>query len=268
MFFDNSESRMVADRDSRKTIQSVNRKPKISLTDQTSVRKDLARRKEIKYAITGADVTKLRAHLAVNGRRQIHNDEVSTVRSIYFDCPRFSAARANINGDGSRRKLRLRWYDTPLPENDAYLEIKWREGVVTGKHRMQVQSELSLQTLSYRELFAEFNRAVPEKYLSILHRYDNPVQIVEYKREHFTCENGRLRLTLDYDLTFYDQVGRLSMAARFPCRLEDLAVVEAKIPVGCDAEVRQMLYPFTPRVNRCSKYLHGCRLLGHLDGVG
>lgn len=268
MFLDHTESQVAPDRASPKTKNPGRGKPKITITDQTSVRQDLARRKEIKYAITGGDVTKLRSHLAVNGRRQIHNETVSTVRSIYFDCPRFSAARANINGDGSRRKLRLRWYDTLLPENDAYLEIKWREGVVTGKHRMHLQSEVAIKTLSYRDLFTELNRAVPEKYHAFLYRYNDPVEIVEYKREHFTSECGRLRLTLDYDLTFYDQVGRSSMAARFPCRLEDLAVVEAKIPVGCDAEVRRMLYPFTPRVNRCSKYLHGCRLLGHLQGIG
>ena len=238
------------------------------ITDQTSMREDLARRKEVKYAIHGADVSKLRSHLAINGRKQIHNESVSTVRSVYFDCPRFSAARANINGDGSRRKLRLRWYDTTLPLHDAFLEIKWREGVVTGKHRMQVESSTSLSSLRYQELFDKLHDVVPEKYHTFLYRYNEPVVIVEYKREHFTSDDGALRMTLDYDLTYYDQVGRASMSAAFPCRLDELVVVEGKIPVGRDADVRRMLYPFAPRVNRCSKYLHGCRLLGHLHGLG
>ena len=91
-----------------------------------------------------------------------------------------------------------------------------------------------------------------------------PITIVQYKREDFSSDDGSLRVTLDYDLTFYDQMGREKISTDFACRLDDLAVIEGKVPVGRDADLRRLLYPFVPRANRCSKYVHGCRLLGHI----
>ena len=237
-----------------------------TVVDQTSQRQDLARRKEVKYAIVGADAGKLRSHLSINCRRQVHNGPVSTVRSIYFDDARLSACQANLDGVGIRNKLRLRWYDTLRPRRDAFLEIKWRDNRVTGKHRMQLQSVDPLHQLSYAQIMDGLHETVPEQYQHFLLRYNEPVAIVEYKREHFVSDDGSLRVTLDYDLTFYDQLGRQSISTDFACRMDDLVVLEGKLPVGRETDLRRLLQPFAARANRCSKYVHGCRLLGHIFG--
>ena len=224
-------------------------------------RTDLSGRREIKYAIPDMDVAKLRRLLESNCRRLIHNHAVSVVRSIYFDDARLSACRANLDGVGLRRKVRLRWYDSPKPKEDCFFEIKWRDNRVTGKHRLQLQSRRPIADLSYTQIQGHLEAILPEALLPDLLLYSEPVVIVQYKREHFATDDG-LRITLDYDLTWYDQSGRRTISMYFPQRLEDLVVVEGKTPVGREGELRQWLYPFTPRAGRCSKYVRGCCQLG------
>ena len=152
-------------------------------------------------------------------------------------------------------------------QRDAFLEIKWRDNRVTGKHRMQLQSADPLHQLSYAQIIDGLHERVPDRYQHFLLRYNEPVAIVQYKREHFVSDDGSLRVTLDYELTYYDQLGRQFISTEFACRMDDLVVLEGKLPVGRETDLRRLLQPFTARANRCSKYVHGCRLLGHVLGA-
>ena len=73
-------------------------------------REDLAVRRETKCVLQNADVGKFRKLLEGNARRLIHNEPVSTVRSIYFDDVSYSSVKDNIAGIQIRMKTRLRWY--------------------------------------------------------------------------------------------------------------------------------------------------------------
>ncbi len=240
---------------------SPSRHGKFLLMDSGETRSDLSSRREIKYAIPQMDVGKLRRLLETNCRRLIHNDEISVVRSIYFDDAQMSACRANLDGLGVRRKLRLRWYDLLSPGRDFYFEIKWRDNRITGKHRLHLRSDRPLSELSYPQILANLEAVIPEHLKLDLLRYSEPIAIVQYNREHFATDDG-LRITLDYDLTYYDQTGRHRISTSFPRRLEGLLVLEGKTPIGREAELRRWLHPFSPRVGRCSKYVHGCCQLG------
>ncbi len=131
----------------------------ISVLDQTEKRQDLAQRREVKYVLTGADIGTVRQVLDVNAQRQVHNARVSTVRSVYFDDARLSACQANLNGLGTRRKVRLRWYDHLLPGHQAFLEIKWRDNRVTGKHRMHVTCDQPLSELAFKHWISELSES-------------------------------------------------------------------------------------------------------------
>jgi hypothetical protein len=226
-----------------------------------STRVDLARRREIKYAFPRMDVGKLQRLLEANCRRLTHNDLVSVVRSIYFDDVRLSACRANLDGLGVRRKLRLRWYDSLEPGTNFFFEIKWRNDRVTGKHRLQLRSEQPLARMSYAQIRRKLEAVIPDHLMRDLLTYNEPTVIVQYNREHFATDDG-LRITLDYDLTYYDQTGRQTISTSFPTQLEGLVVLEGKTPLGREGELRRWLHPFSPRVGRCSKYVHGCCQVG------
>lgn len=227
-----------------------------------TTRSDLASRREVKFTLGAADLGKLRTILDVNCRRLVHNQRVSTVRSIYFDDVRLSACRANLAGVGRRQKLRLRWYDSLTPGKDFFFEIKWRNNRITGKHRLQIEAPRPLVEMSYRQIVEGLLATLPDQHIGQVLASSEPVAIAEYKREHFASGDGSLRITLDYDLAFYDQTGRRFMNTSFPHRLDDLIVIEGKTPVGREWELKRLLYPLALRVGRCSKYVHGCRLLG------
>lgn len=83
----------------------------------------------------------------------------------------------------------------------------------------------------------------------------------KYTLQRFEVEDG-LRITLDYDLAYYDQTGRRMISASFPKPLEGLVVLKGKTPPGREAELRRWLHPFSPRATRCSKYVYGCSMIG------
>lgn len=233
-----------------------------ALVDVTSYRVDLARRREVKFVLFHPDVGALGRILEANGKRQVYNREVSCVRSVYFDDPQLSACRANLDGLGRRCKLRLRWYDRPLPGHECFLEIKWRDNRITGKHRLHLRSTAVLGAMPYSAIVSNLAAVLPEKYLPTLLRYSQPTVLVEYQREHFASPDRRLRVTIDYGLVYYDQTGRQRISTSFGRADEGLVVLEGKVPVGCDHELRPFLHPLSGRIVRCSKYVHGCQMLG------
>ncbi|MEX2140698.1 MAG: polyphosphate polymerase domain-containing protein [Pirellulales bacterium] len=230
--------------------------------DLGGARADLKRRKELKFTLPQADVQKLRVLLERNARRQVHNHEISTVHSVYFDDPQLSTCRANLDGLGRRIKVRLRWYDSPRPEQEFFFEIKWRENRVTGKHRFQVRASEAIGALSYQTILANLSSALPERCQSILARYCEPTVLVRYQREHFVSHDRGLRATLDYDVRYFDQRGKPFISTSFGRRHEGLVVLEGKTPVGREHDLRALLNPLGARVGRCSKYVYGCQMLG------
>jgi len=232
------------------------------IVDEGSLRSDLERRREIKFLLRGADIAKLRSLLRVNGKRQIHSSPVSTVRSIYFDDWQLSACHANLAGIGRRRKARLRWYDCLKPTNSFFFEIKWRDNHVTGKHRLQIHSSERLGALTYRSIVNELLETLPGRFVRDVSAGKEPIVLVEYKREHFTSADGCLRMTLDYDLAFYDQMGKRNISTSFVQRMDGFVLLEGKVPIGREQELRRLLHPFLPRADSCSKYVLGCRMLG------
>jgi len=238
---------------------------RLQLIDEGESRSDLAVRRETKFPIDVADISLVRSLLQGNSRRLVHNQPVSTVRSVYFDDARLSACHANLDGMGLRRKLRLRWYDQKLPGRDLFLEVKWRNNRVTGKHRLQLRADREIGACDFGELQRAVSEVIPARLRSDLLANPEPVVVVEYKREHFSSPCGQLRITIDYDITFYRQLGHSQLRMEFPQRLPRVAVLEGKTPVGKERELRALLYPLTLRSGRCSKYVHGCQQLGLVD---
>jgi hypothetical protein len=237
-------------------------KPAVEILDEDSIRADLARRCELKYLLQNPDLEALRKLMDCNGRRQVFNRQTSGVHSVYFDDFRLSSCKANLEGIGHRQKLRVRWYDTRLPRNECYIEIKWRESLVTGKHRLRLRCDNDLGEMTYREIYDLLCGVMPEKYLPTLLMYCEPTLLVQYRREHFVSPDGRMRVTLDYDMVYYDQTGKQRISTCFGKHHQGFAVLEGKIPVDCENKLRSFIYPFAGRFLGCSKYVHGCRMCG------
>lgn len=238
------------------------------VVDDGSSRGDLQARRELKYALPFADVDKLLALFDGScSRLRFGSAPISVVRSIYFDDARLSACRENLAGLSRRQKLRLRWYDALQTPSKFFMEVKWRNSNVSGKHRLEIEAEEPLHSRPYVDIVQDLVASAPERFAGVLGRMCEPVVMVEYKRAHFAAPDGVARITVDHDLRFYDQMGRVRPSTEFPQAMEGFVVIEAKVPVGQESAIFENFYPMRLRPTRCSKYVHACQTLGLLAGV-
>ena len=215
----------------------------------------------MKFVFDGADVRKLERVLEQNLTPIAFGvGNVSQVSSIYFDDDMLSSCRESLAGVSRRTKVRLRWYDRSLPPGDAFFELKHRIGETVRKERTPMQ--LPGAALDYPRLMRLIHDALRPGDASWLHLRPRPVVMVCYRRRHFLDSRSGARVTLDFDITGYDQLGRQSVVRRFPVTLGGRAVIEAKMPAGSEAMVRQLLHPLRPRLTRSSKYVQCCGQLG------
>lgn len=221
---------------------------------------------EIKFALPGADVGKISAILGANARRETFGrTPVSQVNSIYFDDASLSACHESISGIGRRSKVRLRWYDRPLPDDRLFFELKSRRNQVSWKERVPISAQGPLAARPYPDLLRQIGSRLSESQASHLCGRDQPVVLVSYRRQHFSDRSTGVRATLDYDIVGYDQTGCASPRRGVPSALEGLVVIEVKA-ASIDVDlVRQILHPLTPRRTRCSKYVLCCQRVGWLN---
>jgi len=221
-------------------------------------------RREVKYAIAGADYGKLRTILETNLHRVSYGGPSSTssmVRSIYFDDARLSACRDNLHGVSRRFKLRLRWYDDDDTRN-FYFEIKRRIDLAVLKQRIALQSDVPLSEINYRQLAHSLKTALPQEVRELFCTRCDPVLISEYRRDYFEAPGSPVRVTLDRNLTSYLQTGLLRPRRRFAVRETDVVILEAKAPLALEPKLRELIHPLRPIVTKFSKYVAGCQRLG------
>lgn len=238
--------------------------PLLALTEGGAPDPTFAGRRELKYLVSRKNLDLARELMESRFERVVFHRPVSVVRSIYFDTYRLATCQANLDGVGQRHKVRLRWYDQPLPDRQVYFEVKWRKNLVTGKYRSALTLQRPLGEISYQQLRRGLDEALPEGSRVYGQVYDEPVVVVQYQREHFMSRELGLRMTLDYDLVFFDQAGRSCPGLEFGVTLPKLALIEVKSAVPAPRDLVRLLRPLAKRVSRCSKYVHGCAQVGRI----
>lgn len=220
-------------------------------------------RQELKFILRRTDVESVDTILRVNARPVRFGVHASSrVNSIYFDDARFSGCHESIAGLGRRFKLRARWYDSALPHDRLFFEVKQRRNLLGRKLRLALPHDVAHRAASYDELLGQWRGALSQEALALLDSRDVPTALISYHRRHFVDAHSGLRLTLDYNVTACDQLERRRPWRRFPVALDDLVVLEVKGRSIDPDRVRELIYPLTPRRARCSKYVLGCAALG------
>lgn len=222
-------------------------------------------RRELKYALPGADAAKIIGTLATNLEPvSFGGGADSGVSSIYFDDDQLVSCRESMDGVSRRTKVRLRWYDSELAsDGKVWLELKHRRNVSISKERFPLQLERPLSNYRYDEL-QRFVLGALENPAAIewLEQRSSPTVLVAYRRRHFRDAATGVRITVDRDIRGYDQLGFLAPALRFATGLEDLTVIEVKTPVGEESLAAALLYPLKLRLTRSSKYASCCSRMG------
>ncbi len=185
------------------------------------------------------------------------------VRSIYFDSPRLDSFQEKANGDNLKRKIRIRWYDTPenlcADEIPVFLESKWRRGGARYKERVRAMAPARLfreSPLSNPEFsrFLQrhaggFSMPVPAGWM--------PSAVVAYHRRRYVCPESGTRLAADWDISI-PRANPALLPFTSPVHLP-FALVEYKNEGGTPPLWAELLFHAGFRLGSFSKYGEGIR---------
>lgn len=133
-----------------------------------------------------------------------------TVRSVYFDTPRFDYYFEKIDGIKNRKKVRLRGYDEEAPDNTVFLEIKRKYEIPIIKFRAPVKYVDALQMFEKTKIngyvlnsdkFPKGFENTQRFFFQVLGKNLRPVVLVTYEREAYLSKfDSTVRVTFDKNL--------------------------------------------------------------------
>ena len=183
------------------------------------------------------------------------------MNNVYLDSWNSGHYQAHLEGTGWRRKIRVRWYGELCAEQAAaVLELKIRSGQVGTKRRFDlgtfdasggVDFERIRECLVGAELPADLKCEIDSMKPALLNRY---------RREYFVSLDGRLRLTVDGDQSFYEVGGGKNPdLVRWRCDGDEIIELKYAMPDEDAALQAGQYFPF--RLTRHSKYARGISLI-------
>ena len=166
---------------------------------------------EKKYVITRAQKARLLALLG--GRLTPDAYGQSTVCNIYFDTPDFRLIRNSIEKPQFKEKLRIRAYNYPGKESNAFVEIKRKVGGVVYKRRVSMPYGAALDYLLEGKQPQNETQIVRElNYFKRFYVDLRPAVALFYDRTaYYGRENSDLRLTFDTDVRYRTEEIDLSL---------------------------------------------------------
>ena len=220
-------------------------------------------RRELKFVYPGADPHKIARLLELNAEPiNFGQAEVSEVHSIYFDDQHLSSCAESLAGISRRVKLRVRWYDAPFAAGQMFFEMKRRVGHQSEKTRTLFDLGGSLSSISYRALRDGLQEELDEVQAGWLDLRGEPSMLISYRRRHFRHRESGTRITLDWGLHAFEQLGARAPNRDWLVESDGRVVIEIKVPVGGEAAARHVFAPLRLRVSRSSKYVHCCTRAG------
>ena len=199
------------------------------------------------------------------GFREIYHRR--TVNNIYFDSPAYHYYHQNVSGDAEREKIRLRWYGDQFGAiNAPVLEIKKKYGVVGDKLSFalsEIQKNLNtlgvstLRTLIEEQLYKTDNLALYARMKTLTSTLFN-----SYERRYFLSDCKRFRITVDYNMAFYNPNYPHFESSKVA--INDV-VLELKYELDHDKSCRELTQHFSSRLSKNSKYVRGVALINHMQ---
>lgn len=157
------------------------------------------------------------------GWRATHADR--QVNNLYFDTFDGECLAEKLAGVSARAKLRLRWYGVGLPETPT-LEVKCRRNGLGWK---QVHAVARVpEPAPWRTWLRGLRASLEPAGRAWLDAHPVPMLVNTYRRSYFSSADGRIRATLDRDLTAYDQRRAAALQLVRATPQPDLAVLELK----------------------------------------
>lgn len=170
------------------------------------------------------------------------------VNNLYLDDLDLTALHDNFAGIADRQKVRLRWYGEAFPpgEYPAQLEWKIRSNQLGTKRVVDVPGASFDALISLRRQIHAVWPAGDAYAFTLFNRY---------RRSYFAAAGGRIRLTIDWDLSFSEP------AAAFQTKHTHISlpggILELKYIPEEEAYASWIMQALPFRVNKHSKYAGG-----------
>jgi SPX domain protein involved in polyphosphate accumulation len=175
------------------------------------------------------------------------------VNSLYFDTYELAAHEQNLAGQPDRAKLRIRWYGDPQSIERGVLELKRKQGALGWKECHALTRAIDLGT-TWPRIVRELRANLAPRPRFLISGTHQPVIINQYERSYFASADGIVRLTVDRNITAYDQRFSARPNLRRSTPLSAQLVVELKCPASARRRLADIAADFPLRTNRCSKY--------------
>ncbi len=179
------------------------------------------------------------------------------INNLYWDTPDLRNFHEHVAGCAHRLKTRLRWYGPLRGEiSRPVFECKFKRGQASGKWSTPVAAFVLNGSLPHDHLRAALEAAELPGGLHERLRGTRSVLVNRYRRRYFVSADGRLRLTVDTDLEFFD--ARRPEGALRPLAVEaPRCILELKYPPEHAEAAAAATQALSFRLVRCSKYILG-----------
>ena len=125
------------------------------------------------------------------------------INSIYFDTLTLSTFDESISGNQIRQKHRIRWYETPSEKSPITYEIKYKNSHLSWKLLHKSDHHINLDATLWDNLFIN-QKGIQDLCLASLLNL-HPVSLVSYERSYYESWDGKIRITIDYQISFRNQ---------------------------------------------------------------
>jgi hypothetical protein len=181
----------------------------------------------------------------------------STVSSIYFDTPQLFHFNESRNGEFLRTKIRLRWYDQPADrcpsgashdEVLCYLEVKNKEGALSGKQRTPVM--LPPEVLHDDPFSSEQILDLPARAFELGFHLSGlmvPILMIQYRRQRYLDIAADSGIAVDTEI-LCTRAGDIILQGAAPVQL-DVGVLEIK---GMNRGINEVLDPIGAYLTKSS----------------
>ncbi len=223
--------------------------------DVSGARKVL--RQEHKFSITQIQFRQHSASVSIVMNTDKNNGRDGyMVRSLYFDTLNDYDYWTKIDGVDSRRKIRLRIYNTDSAF--AQLEMKQKQSIYQLKRSIKIKREdaIMLSEGQYTPLLCYDDPFAVECYTLLSTRGYVPKTIVQYQRLAFVGKGEDIRITFDHELKASESCFDLfsDKLCLYPIKDSFNAVLEVKYNGFLFSYIKELLQRFEKSPVASSKY--------------
>ena len=183
------------------------------------------------------------------------------VNNIYFDSPAMKNYFDNVNGSDIRMKTRIRWYgDLFAAIENPRLELKIKHGWLGRKESFDLCPFMVDHHLTRTTLMEVFQKSqLPEDIKLHLNCIEFSL-MNRYRRKYFQSADGRYRITIDFDLEFYDLSAHHNTFINKSAQPHHV-ILELKYDQHAQPHAHHITNQFPFRLTKSSKYTQGLERL-------